>query len=133
MAILDKFTVVDLFETRSDSVVTITGNILRFNKQTTEELDFPPFIQILVNKDEKQFAIRVCKENEANAVKFSKPKEEQRGPVKISAPAVVKMIRKMGGWEANETWNFPGACFLDENVILYDLKVAKKPLEYKGR
>ena len=40
MSILEKFTVIDLIKTRSASVATITGNVLKFNNQTAAELHF---------------------------------------------------------------------------------------------
>ena len=44
MSILEKFTVVDLIKTRSESVVTIQGNTLKFNRQTAVELHFASHI-----------------------------------------------------------------------------------------
>ena len=132
MAILDKFTVVDLVKTRSASVITVTGNVLRVNKQTAEELGYPPYIQILANVKDKQFAIRVCKEGDVNAVPFSKPEEEQKGPVKINIATVSDMIRKMGGWGMDESWNIPGIYFAEDRALVYDIKTAVKPGEPKG-
>lgn len=132
MAILDKFTVVDLVKTRSASVITVTGNVLRFNKQTAEELGFPPYIQILSNVKDKQFAIRACKEGDINAVEFSKPEGEQKGPVKINIAAVADIIRKMGGWSMDESWNVPGIYFAEDRALVYDVKTATKPGEPKG-
>lgn len=77
MSILEKFTVIDLIKTRSASVATITGNVLKFNNQTAAELHFAPYIQVLINPKDKQFAIRGCKEDAPNAVPFSKPEGEQ--------------------------------------------------------
>lgn len=42
MSMLEKFTVVDLIKTRSASVATVTGNILKFNVQTAAEMHFAP-------------------------------------------------------------------------------------------
>lgn len=78
MSILEKFTVIDLIKTRSASVATITGNVLKFNNQTAAELHFAPYIQVLINPKDKQFAIRGCKEDAPNAVPFSKPEGEQK-------------------------------------------------------
>ena len=43
MSILEKFTVIDLIRTRSASVATVTGNILKFNNQTAAELHYAPY------------------------------------------------------------------------------------------
>ena len=73
MSILEKFTVIDLIKTRSASVATITGNVLKFNNQTASELHYAPYIQVLINPKDKQFAIRACKEDAPNAVPFIPP------------------------------------------------------------
>lgn len=132
MSILNKFTVVDLIKTRSDSVVNITGNLLKFNNATAEELGYPSHIQLLVNAKDKQFAIRGCKEDAPNALPFSKPQEQQKNPIKFTQAVVVDMIRKMAEWGVDEKWNIPGAYFAEENAIVYDVKTATPPIEKKG-
>lgn len=72
----EKFTVIDLIKTRSASVCTFTGNVVKFNIQTAQELHFPEYIQFLIEPKSKQFAIRACKEDAPNAVRFSKPEGE---------------------------------------------------------
>ena len=117
MSILEKFTVIDLIKTRSASVATITGNVLKFNNQTAAELHFAPYIQVLINPKDKQFAIRGCKEDAPNAVPFSKPEGEQKYQIKISAAAVVDMIRKMANWSAEDNWNIPGIYFAEDDMM----------------
>lgn len=132
MSILKNFTVVDLVKTRSASVANLKGNALKFNNQTAAELHYAPFIQVLVNPKEKQFAIRACKEGDPNAVPFSKPKEEQKHPIRVSANAIVDMIRKMAPWPAEEARNIPGIYFADEEAIVYDMHTAVAPGHKKG-
>lgn len=132
MSILDKFTVIDLVKTRSASVATITGNILKFNNQTASELHYASHIQVLINPKEKQFAIRACKEEAPNAVAFSKPEGEQKYQIKISASSVVDMIRKMANWNAADNWNIPGIYFADENALVYDTNTAYRPMVKGG-
>lgn len=133
MSVFDKFTVIDLIKTRSASVVTVSGTYIKFNVQTAEELHYPPFVQLLVNPKEKQFGIRVCREDAANAVAFSKPEGEQKQPIKIGAAAVVEMIRKMASWSAEENWNVPGVYFAADEGIIYDLNAAVRPRVYPSR
>lgn len=127
MSILSNFTVVDLIKTRSASVATITGNALKFNVQTAAELHYAPYVQVLVNPKDKQFAIRVCKEDAPNAISFSKPEDRQKYAIKISAAAVVDLIRKMANWPDDENWNVPGIYFADEQALVYDLGAAFRP------
>lgn len=132
MSVLDKFTVIDLIKTRSASVATIAGNILKFNNQTAAELHYASYIQVLINPKDKQFAIRACKEDAPNAIPFSKPEGEQKYQIKISAAAVVDMIRKMANWSAEDNWNVPGIYFADELALVYDVGAAYKPAAKGG-
>ena len=50
---LEKFTVIDLIKTRSNSVATVMNNGIRFNNPTAQELFYPPFIQLLINAKDK--------------------------------------------------------------------------------
>ena len=87
---LEKFTVVDLLNTRSASVATVTNTAIKFNRQTAEELGYPPFVQFLINSKEKQFAIRACKEGDHNAAAFSKPKGAQKNPIMINNAVITR-------------------------------------------
>lgn len=53
----EKFSVIDLIKTRSASVCTFAGNVVKFNVQTAQELRFPEYIQFLIEPKSKQFAI----------------------------------------------------------------------------
>ena len=132
MSILEKFTVIDLIKTRSASVATITGNILKFNNQTAAELHFAPYIQVLINTKDKQFAIRACAEDAPNALPFSKPEGEQKYQIKISNAAITDLIRKTANWAAEDNWNIPGIYFADEEALIYDVSAAYKPTPKGG-
>ena len=114
----EKFSVIDLIKTRSASVCTFTGNVVKFNVQTAQELRFPEY---------KQFAIRACKEDAPNAVRFSKPEGEQKAQIKISNATVVDMVRKLMDWNAEDNWNVPGIYFAEEQGIMYALESAYAP------
>ena len=129
---LNNFTVIDILNTRSDSVVNINGTGMKFNMQTAEELNYPPYVQFLIsNTKDKQFAIRVCKENDPNAVAFSKPKGEQKHFVMVRNAAIISSIRRIASWEG-DNWNVPGLFCPDDMAILYELKAAKKPVSKGG-
>lgn len=115
----EKFSAIDLIKTRSASVCTFAGNVVKFNIQTAQELRFPEYIQFLIEPKSKQFAIRACKEDAPNAVRFSKPESEQKAQIKISNATVVDMVRKLMDWNAEDNWNVPGIYFAEEQGIMY--------------
>ena len=129
---LEKFTVIDLIKTRSASVITINGNTIKFNNQTAQELENPEYIQFLVNTKDKQIAIRVCKENEPNALQYCKDGEAPKYAMKLSLPVVTTIIRKMTGWSEKDTWNIPAVYFADEKALVYDLGAAYAPSRKGG-
>lgn len=129
---LEKFTVIDLIKTRSNSVCTVSGNSLKFNTQTAQELDYPAFIQFLIDGKGKQFAIRICKEEAPSSVAFSKPEGQQRYPIRINNATIATMIRKLMGWGEEESWNVPGVYLADEQALVYNLETAFAPRKTKG-
>ena len=58
---------------------------------------------------------------------FSKPEGEQKYQIKISAAAVVDMIRKMANWSAEDNWNIPGIYFAEDDALVYDVSAAYRP------
>ena len=83
--------------------------------------------QFLIEPKSKQFAIRACKEDAPNAVRFSKPEGEQKAQIKISNATVVDMVRKLMDWNAEDNWNVPGIYFAEEQGIMYALESAYAP------
>ena len=129
---LEKFTVIDLIKSRSASVLTISGNTIKFNNQTAQELEYPEYIQFLVNAKDKQVAIRVCKENEPNSLQYCKDGVAPKYAVKLSLPVVTSIIRKMTNWQEKDSWNIPAVYFADEKALVFDLNAAYAPTKKGG-
>ena len=129
---LEKFTVIDLIKSRSASVLTISGNTIKFNNQTAQELEYPEYNQFLVNAKDKQVAIRVCKENEPNSLQYCKDGVAPKYAVKLSLPVVTSIIRKMTNWQEKDSWNIPAVYFADEKALVYDLSAAYAPTKKGG-
>ena len=47
--------------------------------------------------------------------------------LRLSAAAVVDMIRKKANWSAEDNWNIPGIYFADEQALVYNLESAYAP------
>lgn len=62
----------------------------------------------------------------------AEPESEQKYQIKISAAAVVDMIRKMVNWSAEDNWNIPGIYFADDEALVYDVSAAYKPTPKGG-
>lgn len=133
MSVLDKFKLVELVSTRTDATATfVSGNSIKFNTATMADLEFPEYIQLFVYEKGKQFAIKVCKKEDQQALKFSKPAGEQKYPIKVTCAPVCSVIRKMMNWETDQCMHVPGAIFRDEGVIIFPLEQAYEPDERGG-
>ncbi len=133
MSVLDSFKLVELITTRTDSVATfVNGNNIKFNSATFMDLGYPEYIQMYVDEKRKQFAIKTCKEDSPNAIKFSKPAGEQKYPIKLTCAAAALAVRKAMQWPSDASWNVPGAIFADEGVIIYSLEQAYAPVPKGG-
>ena len=133
MSVLERFKLVELITTRTESIATfMSGNQIKFNSATFVDLGYPAYIQIFVEEKGKQFAIKACKETDPNAIKFSKPAAEQKYPIKITCGPAANVVRKVMGWGNEESWNAPGAIFADEGVIIYSLEQAFAPVPKSG-
>lgn len=127
MSRLDGFEVINIVQIRSASVCTVEKNTIKFNNSTMQELRYPPFVELLINTKAKEFAIRPCKEDSTQALKFSKPEGEQKYPIKVTCAAAVELIRRAMSWKPEEAWNIPGIFFADDHAIVYSLEAAYAP------
>ena len=110
--------------------IQATGRCIPVKKNTKPHANYQnitEYIQFLIEPKSKQFAIRACKEDAPNAVRFSKPEGEQKAQIKISNATVVDMVRKLMDWNAEDNWNVPGIYFAEEQGIMYALESAYAP------
>jgi site-specific DNA recombinase len=119
--ILEGFEVVELEQSKGDSVLTLTSTNLKFNKATAVELGYPAYVRMLVNAVTKQVAIQPCKENAKNAVAFSKDKTQQTYAVVLKIPALLTAVRKLSEADECSSIAFSGTLYPNDKVIIYDL------------
>ena len=120
--ILEGFEVVELEESKGDSVMTLTSANLKFNKATAVELGFPAYIRMLINASTRQVAIEPCKENTKNAVPFSKDEAKQNYAIVVKMPALLTAARKLADVDKDSgSISFRGMLYPEDNVIIYNL------------
>ena len=123
MGILEGFEVVNLVAAKGASTLTATASSLKFNKATATELNYPPYIRMLVDAKNRKVAIQPCTEKDPNAVSFSAPEEKQTYAIIVKVPALVAELRRMLQFEKDGrkvTYTISGTCYPEENVIIYE-------------
>jgi len=130
---LKGFEVIDIEIGRSDSVMTVMGNMLKFNKATATELMHPTYVRMLIDAENKQAAIQACTEKSRNSVIFSKGEGKQVYAITVKVPAIVVAIRKLiPDLEENASLTFRGKLLAEDKAIVYDL-TAGEPIKRRAK
>ena len=130
---LKGFEVIDIEIGRSDSVMTVMGNMLKFNKATATELMHPTYVRMLIDAENKQAAIQACTEKTRNSVIFSKGEGKQVYAITVKVPAIVVAIRKLiPDLEENASLTFRGKLLAEDKAIVYDL-TAGEPIKRRAK
>lgn len=71
----------------------INLNGVTFSKKMVEDMNYPAFIRPLVDAENKALAFQVCKQGDERAIKFSKPRGEQKGCLSITSKVIFDTAR----------------------------------------
>ena len=104
--------------------------MVRFNKATAIALGYPAYVKVLINDKTKQFAVKPCKQSDANAVKFSKPEGKQTASVNIKdvmvLDSVLKYFKLDEPQEGQVTFqSMQGTFYPEERVAMFSVADAK--------
>lgn len=127
----------NLKQPKGESVMTVTSNSLKFNKATAVELNYAPYIRVLLNAKTRQIAIQPCSEKDPNAIKFSNEESKQTYAISIKVPAIQVEFRRMLPFEDDNggklSYTLNGTLYPDEQVVIYDIGDVKPETEKKRR
>ena len=125
-SVLAGFDVIDLSQTKSDSVLSISTSSMKFNKATAAELNYPSYVRVLVNAPAKKVAIQSCTDKTPNAIAFSQEADKQTYAIILKVPALQAVMRKqLPDLVERKPISFKGEIYLDEQAIVYDLTQGK--------
>ena len=131
--LLKGFEVIDIEVGRSDSRMTVSGNMVKFNKATATELMHPEYVRMLIDAVNKQVAVQACSEKTRNAIPFSKGKGKQTYAITVKVPAIVVAIQKLvPNMGAEDSLSFHGKLFAEDHAIIYDLTTGEQ-VKRRGR
>lgn len=126
MSVLDGFEVMGLTPGKGKSVLTVTRANVKFNKATAAELNYPPFVKLLINVKTNQVAIQPCTEKDPAAVKFSEEEGKQTYAIVVKLPALLVEFRRLLDFQDDVYYTIKGVYYPEENVIIYDLNEAER-------
>lgn len=106
--------------------VSITKNGITFNKGVVLKLGRPSRVELLINTDSKQIAIRGCNGDTPRSNSFYR--ENSRGifSVRWNTKDLLSTLRDMMGWNLElESYRVEGQLLKEENAMLFDLNNAE--------
>lgn len=119
------FNIIDIASRRTVDIL-INNKGITISRGVIDELGYPSHVRMLVDSENKVFAIQACKQSDDNAYKFSKPKGEQKKPIHCHTSAVKLAIQNMmeDGWTDDDSYRIKGVYYKDAKAMVFNLKTA---------
>lgn len=124
MSILDSF--VSYNFSAGVPYISVTNNGLTFNKAVVIKLDYPQYVVLLIDVENKRIALQACDSTTPNSVSFYKKKKSNVISVRWNGRDLLNTLQEITGWNLKQSsYRADGVFLKDENAILFDLKEAK--------
>ena len=116
-------------------MLTLNKNSLTFDKSIAEALGYSSHVKLLLDRDNKIFAIQACKPNSLKSIPFSKPESQQKGSVKIQYGAIRNILRSLMGdkWKEDMRYQFKGDLIPEKKAMIFELEKFEELLSYSPR
>ncbi|MGQ5708268.1 hypothetical protein [Lactobacillus sp. PSON] len=111
--------------TTGENTMTVTSYGIRFSKATIVQLGMPRYVNILINYDSKEFAIKVTNSSDIQKTQFLNP-ERKKMEVQWNNSLLKDNLVNLMGWDLkNVSYKIKGKYIPDQSLMLFDLKEAK--------
>ena len=122
-----QFEIIDVSVTGTPDM-HITQNGISFTRKLVEDMGYPQYVQPMVDHHNKVFALKVCKAEGDRAIRFSKPKSEQKNSITTSNIAIRYMLRGIMGssWKDENRYHITGKWFSEAKTMVFNLNAAKE-------
>lgn len=120
-----KLEVLDI-TTNATPDIYVNQNGVTFSKRVLEDLNYPQHVQYCIDSEQKVFAIRPCKSNEAKATPFSKAKNDQTNTLAISNKNLLDILRSLiKDYDIKKRYRIIGQYDPENKVMYYDMATAE--------
>ena len=109
----------EMFAHLREPSVVIRRDSITFNTACIDGLEDTVYIQIMVNKDKHQMAIRRCDEHDKDALRWCIEKPDKRKSRKITSKGFSEKIYKLMNWSDKCRYKILGHRIMHDGEILY--------------
>ena len=105
--------------------ISVTSNGITFNKSVIMKMQYPAYVRLLINDQDKQIVVQACDENDDKAVQFYKEKANGVLSVRWNAKDLIQTIARMCDWDLNQvSYRVSGVFVPEQRLLLFDLNEA---------
>ncbi len=105
--------------------VSITNNGLTFNKSVIMKMNYPAYVRLLINENEKQMAIQVCGEKDEKSVQFFREKANGVLSVRLNSKDLISTIERICEWDLKKaSYRVNGILVPEASLMLFDFSDA---------
>ena len=110
----------------TDPDIFINRGSVTFSRGALDCLNYPAYVQFLIDPEKHVFAVRVCKGNEAKASAFSKPRGEQTSTVCSNVRAVHDAVAHLiPSYDETKRYRVRGQYFPEEKTLCFPMNDAE--------
>lgn len=109
----------EMFAHLREPAVTIRKDSITFNTACINGLEDAVYIQILINRAEHRMAIRMCDENDKDAIRWCIAKPDKRRSRKITSRPFSERMYELMGWDKGCRYKILGHRINFEGEVLY--------------
>ena len=104
----------------------INNHGITFSRRVLEDLNCPQNVQYCLDANQKVFAIRPCKGNDAKATPFSKPKAEQTATLSCGIKNLREvLITLVENFDAKDRYKITGEYDPENRIMYFDMGKAE--------
>lgn len=103
--------------------MTISSYGVSFSKAAVVRLGKPEYAKLLINSEQKMFAVQASDEHDDEANIFYRKKSNNVVTARWNSKELLQMISKMMEWNLEDaSYKILGEYYPDESVLIFDLK-----------
>lgn len=124
--------VVTIERSRFEFSMTVNKNFITFSKGVVQELDYPPHVLIVFNKETKVMGIQDCRAKTRGSFSFSKPESKQKRTVQM----MNKNLREtlfyiMDEWSESKCYKIVGIHIPEDKAFIFELSKFEELPDFK--
>jgi len=109
------------------SFMSVTSNGINFNGNVVRNMQMAKYVNLFLNLDTKQVAIKKCDIKDEESVKFYRNESNLKNGVRINNRELQQKFSRIMNWDL-ETYNYRIVGFFsdEDNAVIFDLNNARK-------